>query len=162
MYCRVTRASEVTSRRFTSNILWSSACQPELLLMFEFQLQISDFVMENLNIFWTNLKFTWHICKHLEIYEFHLENLNISYKVLKFICLNWILSKNIWISSWIVWKWPGNGVVTALDTSSLNCVIKYHINFHRFQFCLKNVWVAWNMSRAAPSPFKIINCITFA
>ena len=105
-----------------SEFLWVF---PEVyFLMFEFQFQISDVVMEDLNIVWTHLKFTWHICDHLEIYEFHLGNLNINYKGLKFICPNWILSKNIWISSQNIWKRPGKGVVsTGLDWNAVTAVI---------------------------------------
>jgi hypothetical protein len=121
-----------------TGIVWLSLSEylwvfPEVyLLLFEFQFQISDVVMEDLNIVWTHLKFTWHICDHLETNEFHLGNLNINYKCLKFVCPNWILSKNIWISSQNVWKRPGKGVVINLrGVSTKNIIITLkHIFFY--------------------------------
>ena len=112
-----------------TGIVWLSLSEflwvfPEVyFLIFEFQFQIFDVVMEDLNIVWTHLKFTWHICDHLEIYEFHLGNLNINYKGLKFVCPNWILSKNIWISSQNVWKRSGKGVVVRYNL--VNCMSPY-------------------------------------
>ena len=92
--------------------------------MLEFQLQMSDVVI------CCQLKFTWHIYDHLEIYDFHLAKLNIKYKCLKFVCLNWILFKNTWISSQNVWKRPRKGVVMhqlIIYAASLNSKYQYQL-----------------------------------
>ena len=117
----------------STGIVWLTMSEfrwvfPEVYFwMLEFQLQMSDVVMEDLSIIWTQLKFTWHIYDHLEIYDFHLAKLSIKYKCLKFVCLNWILFKNTWISSQNVWNRPRKGVDL--------CQCCHYVNFTKSNKC---------------------------